>query len=87
MHLMKSERKRKQIMRKFKNVCMVMKNKGMEVHERHNIFCDCVTQARNELKNKDLTDEQKVKMNLRAQEIFIEKELAKNPSWYEGVKL
>lgn len=79
---LKMSRKDAVIMRKFTNACWVMHENGMATHERHNIFCDCVTEAQN--LRADLTPEQKAKANLKAQDIFVKKVIRDYPEWFEG---
>ena len=80
--IMKTSRKDKVRMRKFKNACWIMHEKGMATHERHNIFTDCVTQATKS--RTSMTPEQKVKSNLKAQDIFVQKVVHDYPDWFKG---
>lgn len=84
-NILKTSRKDKVRKRKFENACWIMHEKGMATHERHNIFCDCVTEARDLRTN--MTPEQKVKSGLKAQEIFVEKVIRDYPKWFDGVVL
>lgn len=84
----KSARKRKTIMRKFKNVCWILHEDGMGVQDRHNIFCDCVTQAQSEsIKIDPKNPDKKQISNLRAQELFIVKAINDNFELFKGKRI
>ena len=82
----KSERKRRQVWRQFKNACYIMDENGMEVHERHNMFVDCVNEAKARVQAPATNDQEKIKkhFNLNAQYLFVQKALEKYPDWFKG---
>jgi len=83
----KSARKRKASMRKIKNVCWSVQERGRDTKERHNIFCDCVTQALEELGQSKNDSEKKKMGNLRGQEIFIAKAINENFELFKGKRI
>jgi len=83
----KSARKRKAVMRKFKNVCWILHESGMGTTERHNLFCDCVTLAKKELGQSKSDSEKKKMGNLRGQEIFIAKAINENFELFKGKRI
>lgn len=82
---MKSLRKQKALLRKFKNACWVLHEKGMSVEDRHNIFCDCVDRANTKRRNS--TEEELKNGNFLAQQYFIEAVVRDYAEWFEGAKL
>lgn len=83
----KSQRKRNAIMRKFKNVCWILHEADMSLQDRHNIFCECVTQANLETSKVRMDLKDKKVWNLRAQEIFIARMINENFKLFKGKKI
>jgi len=79
-NLLRTSRKQKQIMRKFRNVCWILHKNGMGPPERHNIFVECLNKAQESINKKSVAQ-------LKAQELFIDRVIEDYPDWLEGKKI
>jgi len=88
----KGIRKRKQILRIFYNIGLILVQNRMDATTRHNIFVECVQEAKRKIgaievkaAGGDTKDIDKV--TALAQNIFNERVLETYPEWFRGVKL
>ena len=92
-----SDRRVRQILRRFRNVCWVLHNKGMSIEERHNIFVECMSLA-NDMTSLDVgqpsrkNDSEKIKQvredrQYMAQKLFVERMVVEKKDWFQGVRI